>query len=253
MNILGIETTSAFASVAVLDRDGRCTEVVSDGELNHLQNLLPMVEEVLSKSGLEKTDLDALAVSRGPGSFTGVRIGVSTVKALAQVLGIEIAQVPTLFAMAYGMRHYRAVICPILNARRNQVYSAAYCFKDEDLEVEIFPEGAYGIEEVAAFLEVFEIEGYDKVLFMGDGVEEFREKVVELLGDKAIFAAPEERIQRASSVAEIGKRICLAGESVDYVTAEPEYLRKSEAERNLEMKQKNEASEGVQERKETGC
>lgn len=234
MNILGIETTSAFASAAVLDRKGVCTEVVSDGTLNHLQNLLPMIEEALSRSGLGLKDIDGLAVSRGPGSFTGVRIGMSTVKALAQVLGIEIAPVPTLFAMAYGMRSHGSVICPILNARRNQVYSAAYRFPG-NREEEIFPEGAYGIEEVAAFLQPFE-----RVFFLGDGVEEFQERVLELLGDRVIFAAPEERIQKASSIAEIGKRLHLAGVSVDYVTAQPEYLRKSEAERNLEKKRQQE-------------
>ena len=237
MNILGIETTSAFASAAVLDKKGICSEVISDGKLNHLQNLLPMVEEALSKRGLELKDLDGLAVSRGPGSFTGVRIGMSTVKALAQVLDVKIAQVPTLFAMAYGMRNCNGVICPILNARRNQVYSAAYRFHGDDYE-EIFPEGAYGIQEVGDFLQPF-----DKVIFMGDGVEEFQEAVLELLGERAIFAPPEERIQKASSVAEIGKKIHLAGSGVDYVTAEPEYLRKSEAERNLEKKQKMEISE----------
>ena len=234
MNILGIETTSAFASAAVLDQKGVCTEVISDGELNHLQNLLPMIEEALSKSGLGLKDIEGLAVSRGPGSFTGVRIGVSTVKALAQALGIEIAQVPTLFAMAYGMRNHEGVICPILNARRNQVYSAAYRFL-ENGEEEIFPEGAYEIEDLAAFLRPFE-----KVLFLGDGIEEFQETLVKLLGDRVCFAAPEERMQRASSVVEIGKRIHLAGNSVDYVTAEPEYLRKSEAERNLEKKREQE-------------
>lgn len=230
MNILAIETTSAFASIAVLNERGECTEVVSDGSLNHLQRLLPMVEDALKKSGGSLNDITGLAVSRGPGSFTGIRIGVTTAKALAQVLGVKIAQVPTLFAMAYTLKDRNAVICPILDARRNQVYSAAYLFENGSRK-EIFPEGAYSLEEVVAFLEP-----YESVLFMGDGVEPFGERLAEQMGSRCEFVPLAERMQRASSIARIGLEMHRAGDVADYVTAEPEYLRKSEAERNLERK-----------------
>ena len=231
MNILAIETTSAYASAAVFCEGKECVEVISDGSLNHLQRLLPMVDEALKKSGLSLDDITGLAVSRGPGSFTGIRIGMTTVKALAQVLGVRIAQVPTLFAMAYGMKNRKEAVCPILDARRDQVYSAAYLFEDGQ-QKEIFPEGAYSLDEVVTFLEP-----YGSVLFMGDGVKPFGEQLIGKMGSRAQFAPMEERMQSASAVAEIGYKMHRFGETVDYVTAEPEYLRKSEAERNLERKQ----------------
>lgn len=232
MNILAIETTAAFASAAIIDRDECVHEVIAEGNFTHLQNLIPLVDQVLEECDMRLEDIEGIAVSRGPGSFTGIRIGVSTAKALAQALNVKVAQVPTLKAMALNFYNFRGIVCPVLDARRNQVYSAAYVF-DGDEQIEIYPEGAYYLEEVTE-----KLEGKGPVIFIGDGVssETIKSELENKIGRAAFFAVPEKRIQTAEMVAVLGLEIHKAGEAVSYGEAKPEYLRKSEAERNLELK-----------------
>lgn len=232
MNILAIETTAAFASTAVIDNDECVHEAVDKGNFTHLQRLIPLVDQVLEECGMKLEDIDGIAVSRGPGSFTGIRIGMSTAKALAQALGVRVAEVPTLKAMSMNFWNFGGIVCPVLDARRNQVYSAAYCFEDDE-QKEVFPEGAYAVEEVTDRLK-----GKGPVIFIGDGtgVEDIRRKLEECIGRDAFFASEEKRIQTAEMVAVLGLEIHKAGKAVSYAEAKPEYLRKSEAERNLELK-----------------
>ncbi len=232
MNILAIETTGALASAAIIDNDECVHEVVSEMGMTHLRNLIPLVDEVLSDCDMKLSDIDGIAVSRGPGSFTGIRIGVTTAKALAQVLGVKVAEVPTLEALAMNFWNFDWIICPILDARRNQVYSAAYKFDGEN-QHEIYPEGAYQLEEV-----IEKLRGKGPVIFSGDGVsnESIRAQIEDALGKDAFFASPLKRVQTAEMVAVLGLEIHKAGKAVSYFEAQPEYLRKSEAERNLELK-----------------
>ena len=143
MRILGIETTGPFCSAAILDGDD-IEERLSEEKLNHLTALTPMIEELLSCGGFRLTDMDAIAVSAGPGSFTGIRIGVSTGRGLNQVSGVPLISVPTLFA--FGCSEYEGnkmgTVCPLLNARRGQVYAGAY----NDF-CEIVPGGPYMLDE----------------------------------------------------------------------------------------------------------
>lgn len=246
MNILAIETTSAFASAAVIDGTGNCQEVIWDGSMTHLQNLLPLVDEALKKTGIELSEIKAVAVSRGPGSFTGIRIGMATAKALAQVAKIPVIPVPTLLAMAYGMRHLKGIVCPILDARRGQVYATAFSFgrdaaedyPPQDLQMfgqVLFREGAYFPEEVLSLLS-----GDEPVFFMGDGIGVYQEKIRAAMGESAVFLPLEQRFQKAGAVAEIGYAMYTRGEVESYITAQPEYLRQSEAERNLQKKRQQE-------------
>ena len=122
MNILAIETTGAEASVAIINEQGQVIVETSTQKLNHLQHLMPMVEVLLEKSRLVIGDLSYIAVSEGPGSFTGIRIGVSSARALAQVLELQTISVPTLKSLAYNVPEYKGIICPIFDARRSQVY-----------------------------------------------------------------------------------------------------------------------------------
>ena len=126
MYILALETTGAHASVAIINEEGKIAEKVSDSVLNHLQNLMPMTKELLDEQGLSIGDMTAIAASQGPGSFTGIRIGVSSARALAQVTGIETVAVPTLKAFAYNAPDFDGLICPVFDARRSQVFAAAY-------------------------------------------------------------------------------------------------------------------------------
>jgi tRNA threonylcarbamoyl adenosine modification protein YeaZ len=143
MRLLGIETTGPFCSAAILDGDD-IEERLSEEKLNHLTSLVPMIKELLCDGGYSLGDMDAIAVSAGPGSFTGIRIGVSTARGLNQVSGVPLISVPTLFA--FGCSEYEGnkagTVCPLLNARRGQVYAGAY----NDF-CEIVPGGPYMLDE----------------------------------------------------------------------------------------------------------
>ena len=203
MRILGIETTGPFCSAAILDGDD-IEERLSEEKLNHLTALTPMIEELLACGGFRLTDMDAIAVSAGPGSFTGIRIGVSTGRGLNQVSGVPLISVPTLFA--FGCSEYEGnkmgTVCPLLNARRGQVYAGAY----NDF-CEIVPGGPYMLDEFLekTFAAVSELKaaagsgspaGFDaasagaagneegndpgQLLFVGDGVDAYSDMIKEI-------------------------------------------------------------------------
>lgn len=153
MNILAIETTGQEASVAIINNQGLVGEEISTQKLNHLQNLMPMVDKLLEKCRLTIDDLSLIAVSEGPGSFTGIRIGIASARALAQVLEIHTISVPTLKSFAYHLPDYKGIICPIFDARRNQVYGAAFQWGEDGSIQELVPGAAYDLEELLARLE----------------------------------------------------------------------------------------------------
>lgn len=239
MYILAIETTGAFASVALAEageaRDCRIlAHVEGHDRYSHLQNLTPQIQQVLCDAGVSIDDLSAIAVANGPGSFTGIRIGVSTARALSQVKGIPCVPVSSLKALAARASAAAgrapaedAVICPILDARRSQVYGAGY-LKGE----EVIKAGPYTIDEFMRLAS-----DYDMLYMMGDGVDTCSGKIEEIRAE-GIAVAPEEiRYQRAEEVAQLGALQFTAGESVSFDQLEPEYMRMAEAERKLKAKQ----------------
>lgn len=228
MYILALETTGAHASAAVINEEGRLFQAHSEEVLNHLQSLMPMVRQLLRENGLEMKDLEAVAASQGPGSFTGIRIGVSSARALAQVLGIKTIGVPTLKAFAYNMPEFDGLICPVFDARRSQVYAGAYRWKDGSIE-EVVEGAPYSIEE---FLEkVNGADGHRK--FFGDGTKVYSSYF------KEEELAPENcRLQNAVSVAKLARDMKQDGMETGYEELKPNYMRKAEAERKLEEKRK---------------
>src|SRR5659263_433941 len=149
MYILAIETTGAAASVALINEKGVVTSEATAERLNHLQNLMLMTEKLLGNSKLSIGDVSCIGVSEGPGSFTGIRIGVSTARALSQALNIPIISVPTLKTFVYNIDYYKGIICPIFDARRNQVYSGAYVWDEEGINITEKMQGdAYAISEI---------------------------------------------------------------------------------------------------------
>ncbi len=228
MYILALETTGAHASVAVINEEGKVFEKSSDAVLNHLQHLMPMTQELLREAGLQLGDMTAIAASQGPGSFTGIRIGVSSARALAQVTGIETIAVPTLKAFAYNMPEFEGLICPVFDARRSQVYAGAYKWTDGEIE-EIVEGAAYALDE---FLEKTEAAGLPR-MFFGDGIKAYADRFEEE------EIAPENiRFQLASSAAKLAKNMYEDGQAVHYEDLKPNYMRKAEAERKLEEKSK---------------
>ena len=242
MYLLGIETTGAFASVSLLDTEGGTIDVIHGNDrFSHLQNLTPQIETVLKRGDLTVRDLDGIAVSRGPGSFTGIRIGVSTARALSQIKGMPCVPVSSLEALAMraqlaGEAAAGKLICPILDARRSQVYGGGYLLEQvtgAGVKLnEVVKAGPYTIDE---FMDL--IRDYGEVFMMGDGVDTCGEKIQQIRTEGLAFAPEEIRYQRAEEVASAGAAKLAAGGGVTYDKLEPEYMRMAEAERKLRAKQ----------------
>lgn len=235
MYILGIETTGAFASAAVM-KDGQVTGYIKGKDrFSHLQNLTPQIEQVVKESGIALTDLDVIAVSRGPGSFTGIRIGVSTVRALSQVLGTPCVAVSSLEALALGAAASAGeddiLVCPMLDARRNQIYGGGYLLTDGWPKEEI-KAGPYMLEEFLS-----KTEKYNRIFALGDAVDRYGKEIGELRPEGVHIAAEDIRYQDAVSVAKLGSRIYAENGGVGYEQLKPDYMRLAEAERKLRMKQ----------------
>ena len=224
MNILAVDTSAVTATVAVMKGGLIAGEASFTNGLTHSQTLMPMVDYVLKGAGLGLADIDLFAASVGPGSFTGLRIGVGAVKGLAYALDRHCAGVSTLKALAYNIAQTDRLIVPIMDARRAQVYTAAYRYKDGGLIETSAPE-ALGIDELCDRLG-------DRTIFVGDGVAPYMEKIRSLMGERAEFAPPQLRMQRAASVC-----AAAAGESpVSPAELSVVYLRKPQAERERDEK-----------------
>ena len=235
MKILGMDSSGLVASVAIVENDILVAEYTVNHKKTHSQTLLPMLDELTKMTELELESIDAIAVAAGPGSFTGLRIGVATVKALGLALEKPIVAVPTCHGLAYNMWGTDKVVCPILDARRNQVYTGVYQFVEGELKV-IKDQDAMGIDELVEFINGLNRE----VIFVGDGIPVYSEYIKENLKMTASFAPAGFNRQRASSVAALGLKMYEAGIYEDADSHKPIYLRKSQAEREREEQMKKE-------------
>ncbi|MCT4619751.1 MAG: tRNA (adenosine(37)-N6)-threonylcarbamoyltransferase complex dimerization subunit type 1 TsaB [Marinisporobacter sp.] len=233
MKILALDTSSIVATVAVMDDDQLIGEYIINHKRTHSQKLMPMIEELLKSCELAIKDMDIIAVAKGPGSFTGLRIGVATAKGLAHAVDIPVVGISTLDALAFNMPFSEGIICPILDARRSQVYTAVYKWDDETLN-NIEEPIAISIEELVEKL----LKRPEKVVFLGDGIKANKEYLIEKLKDRAVFPPNSVKMQRASSVAQLAMERAKNGEVENYYELVPTYLRKSEAERQYEEKMK---------------
>lgn len=232
MKILAIESSSQVASVAILTDDVITAEYTVNHKITHSQTLLPMIDEICRMTECELEQLDAIAVSGGPGSFTGLRIGSATAKGLGQALNIPLIHIPTIDAMAYNMFGTDMVICPIMDARRSQVYTGIYRFENEEL-ITINENCAISIEELIEKLNAIG----EKTVFIGDGIPVFKEYIDENADFQAVYAPAGMNRQKASSVAVLGALYFEQGKTETAAEHLPEYLRKSQAEREREEKE----------------
>lgn len=235
MKILGMDSSGMVASVAVVENDILVAEYTVNHKKTHSQTLLPMLDEIARMTELELDSIDAIAVAAGPGSFTGLRIGASTVKALAMALDKPVISVPTCHGLAYNLWGTDKLVCPILDARRNQVYTGVYEFLDGRLEV-IKDQDAMGIDELVDLLN--QIGG--NVIFVGDGVPVYGSFIRGNLKSCFEFAPAGFNRQRASSVAALGLQLYQEGIFEYADDHKPIYLRKSQAEREREEQLKKE-------------
>ena len=225
MNILMIDTSGPACGVAVA-REGKivCELQLTSGR-THSQRVMPLVDTALSLCEMTTADVDLFGAVTGPGSFTGVRIGVSSVKALAHAAGKPCVGVDALHALAANIQAFDGVICPILDARAQQVYGAMFRAGD-------VPQRLCGDEAMplTAFLDRVEATD-ERALFLGDGVAAMRGAIEARLGGRAQFAAPQHMNLRAGSACAIAMRLAEQGETTDYLHLLPLYLRAPQAER----------------------
>lgn len=240
MKILALESSGLVAGAAVVKDGILIAEYTVNYKKTHSQTLVPMLNEIKNMTELELASLDAVAVSAGPGSFTGLRIGSATAKGLGLALGLPIVAVPTVDALAYVLYGARDVVCPLMDARRGQVYSGIYEFYREK-EVSrarqlrgqsyslraLRKQCATPIEEITRELNRIGRE----VIFLGDGAAVFAERLSQLLDVPYSFAPPHMNRQRAAAVAALAEIYMEEGRIQTAAGHTPEYLRLSQAER----------------------
>jgi tRNA threonylcarbamoyladenosine biosynthesis protein TsaB len=231
MKILAIDSSGLVASVAVTE-DGRLVaEYTVDYKKTHSQTLLPMLDEIKKMIELDLSTIDAIAVAAGPGSFTGLRIGSATAKGLAQSLEKPIVEIPTLDGMAYELFGFEGIICPIMDARRNQVYTGFYTFdsnSDGSCSFRVIrKQFAADINEVIEALNTLG----QKVLFLGDAVAVQKDVLKEKLQIPYGFAPAHCNRQHASAVAALAEIYYQDNRVVQAWEHKPDYLRLSQAER----------------------
>lgn len=235
MKILGLDSSGLVASVAVAEDDHLLGEYTVNYKKTHSQTLLPMLNEVAGMIELDLNTIDAIAVSGGPGSFTGLRIGSATAKGLGLALDKPLIHVPTVDALAYNLAGHRSLVCPLMDARRNQTYTGLYRFDEmrdgkpltRPVMHVVQKQCAVGIDEI--------VERINKtgkaVVFLGDGVPVFRDYIAKQAEVPYSFAPVHMNRQRAGSVAALGMEYFLEGNYVTAAEHKPDYLRLSQAER----------------------
>ena len=224
--ILAIDSSSLVASVALVNEETIIAEYTVNLKKTHSQTLLPMIDEIFRMTGINKKELKAIAITGGPGSFTGLRIGAATAKGLALALGIGIINVPTINAMAYNYNHCNKLICPIMDARRNQVYTGVFRCENDTLET-VIKQCAMSIDDLTDYLN----EENEEVIFIGDGIPVFKQTIDEKLTTRHFYARQQLSRQRAATIGAIAWDMYIAGEIENADLFAPDYLRLSQAER----------------------
>ncbi|MDR3294932.1 MAG: tRNA (adenosine(37)-N6)-threonylcarbamoyltransferase complex dimerization subunit type 1 TsaB [Clostridiales Family XIII bacterium] len=253
--LLAIETTGPRASAALLDGAGHLSEKTADGEMNHLTGLVGMIGGLLAERGARMDDVTHVAASQGPGSFTGIRIGISTARALAQTKNLPAVGVPTLESFVYHLPACKGVVCPVFDARRSQVYSgAAYLDASAGQEPtaldaaagpQILVAGnAWAPEDLLAALGEIPWAAHGglsrEIVFFGDGLSVYGDlirawqPVAAAQGVTITFAPEAERGQRASSVARLALHRVKEGRVSAFQDLTPVYMRQAEAQRKLD-------------------
>lgn len=226
MKILAVDTATKSCSVAIVDKESLLAEMTVVNEQTHSKHLLEMIRLVVKHSGLNLSDLNGFAVTRGPGSFTGLRIGISSIKGLAAAQGKPIAGISSLDALARQVSFSPYLICSLIDARRDEVYSSRYRYKDGQLkkegeEQDVSPEDA--LDEIN-----------EPCIFVGSGAVLYRKAIKDKLGEYAYFAQAYENTIRASTVARLSMDRFENDDTDDAETFVPNYIRKSDAQLKLQ-------------------
>lgn len=238
MKIIALDSSGLVASVALLEDDTLVAEYTTNFKKTHSQTLLPMLDEIVKMTEWNAAEVDAIAVAGGPGSFTGLRIGSATAKGLGLAWKKPVISVPTVDALAYNLYGTESYICPLMDARRNQVYTGVYTFENQRFKV-VKEQCAVAIDEI-----VQELNAYGKpVIFLGDGVPVHKDMVKDIMKVEYSFAPVHLSRQRAGAVGALAMEYYKAGKIQTAAEHAPEYLRMSQAERERMERENNRVSE----------
>ncbi len=223
MLTLAVDTSTQSVSVALLNSDSVLAECLINVGINHSETLLPAIERILSVAGTEIAEVDLFALTVGPGSFTGLRVGAATIKGLALAADKPVVGVSSIDALALNVANSTITICPMLDARKKEVYTALYRPDGRGIPEKI-------VREMVVDPETF-LKGIDEeAIFLGDGARNYSELIKGILPDRSYFALPHLQYIKASAVGLLGINKFIEGDILDIMTFTPQYLRLSEAE-----------------------
>jgi tRNA threonylcarbamoyladenosine biosynthesis protein TsaB len=223
--ILSADTSGKTASVALLDHQKIIANYTINTGLTHSQKFLPLIEQMLVCVDIDISEIDYFAISNGPGSFTGLRIGVATIKAIAQALNKPIVEISTLDGLSYNFPNFSGYICPIIDARRQEVYTAVYKNGKK-----VMDDCNITLEDLFDFFK----DKKGKIMFLGDGVLSYRDIIEKALQKRALFAPSNLLLQNASSVGLIAQREIKNGNITSYKNVKVAYLKKTQPEQEKE-------------------
>ncbi len=237
MKILAIDTSTMLGGVAIMDDEALIAESRLNVKSTHSERLMTEVKHCLEVAGLSISEIDAFAVAIGPGSFTGLRIGLSTVKGFSYAAGKPIAAVPAMEALAWNFPYSRYPVCTMFDARKKEIYAAVFEWKENGFE-RLIKETVSTPEDF--FKKISDLAGYEKFIFTGEGASIYKKNIIECFAEKALFASPDKMIPSPSNVAELGLKKALNKEFSEPVNLMPLYIRKSEAE--IKWSEKNQTA-----------
>ena len=230
MIVLSIDSATVSASCAILQDEKMLGEITFNNKKQHSIVLMPIVDRLLKGLELNITDVDGFVVSKGPGSFTGLRIGAAAVKGLSQGTNKPFVGVSSLDALAFNMAYTDGIICPVLDALRGNVYTALYKFQNQEL-IKLSDYMVISILELTDLIK----EQNNHICFIGDALYKYKEELKSLLPE-AKFAPTHLNVVKASSLGELGMKLLSNGISDDIFSFAPFYLRKCQAEREYEQR-----------------
>ena len=238
MRILAIDSSSMVATVAITTDGILNAEYTINHKKTHSQTLLPMIAEIVKMIEIDMDSIDAVAITGGPGSYTGLRIVSATAKGIGLALNKPIINVPTMDALAYNLYSSQYVICPIMDARRGQVYTGIYKFEETEMKT-IKPQCIMMIDELIKELDTIK----ESVMFLGDGVDVHKQLIDDIMDTKHYYAPASMNRHKASTLGTIAEIYYKNGKTETAKEHKPEYLRLSQAERELKAKMKEAKSD----------
>jgi tRNA threonylcarbamoyladenosine biosynthesis protein TsaB len=230
-NVLGIDSSSIVTTIAVVNEEKLMSEYIVNNKKTHSEKMMVVLKKVLDDLGITVNDLDVIGVAKGPGSFTGIRIGMACAQGIAHVLNKPMVGVNTLDGLAYNLMGNKDLICPVINAQRQELYTSLYCYKDGELE------RLWEYKLIKADKLVKELSNLNKkVVTLGDGLPLLKKALVEndLSVENIVPAHPVFSMPRASSIAAVALKEYAQGNSQDCFSVKPFYIRKSNAEEKWE-------------------